>query len=100
MIDSVAREAAADALMRFRDGIITNFGFEESWPRYDRRDRGIHAIDTMVWRYYDDLREHKLIGEYGLLEEGRSLLEPSSARQVISGTVTATLLEQKRCELR
>jgi len=75
MVDSVARIKAAEALREFRDGQITNCDFEGLWPIYDRRDRGLHAIETIIWRFYDDLHEHRLTGEHGLSEESRFLFD-------------------------
>ncbi len=54
---------AADLIIRFRDGHITNFDFDESWPHYDRRDRGLKAVQTMLWRSYSDVHEHTLTEE-------------------------------------
>jgi len=75
MVDSVARINAAEALKDFRDGQITNFDFEGRWPCYDDRDRGLHAIETMIWRSYDDFRGHTLTGEHGLSDESRLVFD-------------------------
>jgi len=67
-VDSKSRQVAAEVLEKFRDGVITNFEFEGLWPQNYGGDRGLRAIETMVWRYYDDLHEHKLTNEHGLTE--------------------------------
>ncbi len=68
MVDEVARLCAADLVEMLRDGGISNFDFEESWPLYDRRDKAVIAVETMLWRYYDDGFEHKLTDEGHLLD--------------------------------
>jgi hypothetical protein len=75
MVDAASRTRAAEAIQRFRDGAITNMEFEGLWPCYDRRDRGLRAIETMLWRFYDDFREHKLAEDYELTPEGRRLFD-------------------------
>jgi hypothetical protein len=75
MVDSESRRVAAEVLEKFRDGVITNCDFEGLWPLYNRGDRGPNAIETMVWRYYDDLREHKLTGEHSLTDLGRLVFD-------------------------
>jgi hypothetical protein len=76
MVDSKARRIAAEALEKFRDSVITNFDLEGLWPGYNRGDRGLHAIETMVWRYYDDFHEHKLTDDHhSLTDSGRAVFD-------------------------
>ncbi len=70
-----ARRTAAQAVRDFRDCRISNCDFEAKWPRYDKRDRGLLAIETMLWRSYDDLHEHKLDGGHALTQEGRDMFD-------------------------
>jgi hypothetical protein len=67
MVDTEPRRQAAELIEKFRDGLISNFDFEDSWPRADRRDRAMKAISTMLWRTYSDVQEHRLIEEGHLL---------------------------------
>jgi hypothetical protein len=78
MVDSKARQCAADLIARFKDGLITNFEFEASWPPYDMGDRGMHAVETMLWHYYDDFRTHSLTGRHALESGDRELFDRCS----------------------
>jgi hypothetical protein len=76
MVDFEARARAADLIDEFKDGAISNLDFEESYPRYDKRDRAMKAIETMLWRFYDDCSEHTLVEEgHDLSPEGRALFD-------------------------
>ena len=76
MVDTEPRQRAAELIEKLRDGTISNFDFEESWPRYDKRDRALRAIETMIWRFYSDGHEHTLAEEGHLLTaEGREIFD-------------------------
>lgn len=76
MVDVQARQQAADLIEKFRDGTISNFEFQDSYPRYDRRDRALRAIETFLWMFYDDCREHTLVEpKHALTPAGRELFE-------------------------
>jgi hypothetical protein len=76
MVATESRRRAALLTEQFRDGKISNFDFEESWPRCDRRDRALRAIGTMLWRFYSDGHEHTLVEEgYVLSPEGREIFD-------------------------
>jgi hypothetical protein len=64
MVDVEARKQAADLVQKFRDGVITNDEFRDSWPRRKNkeqaRDRALGAINSMLWFTYSDTRSHKL----------------------------------------
>ena len=75
MVDSKARRCAADLVGEFRDGLITNREFEGSWPQHDAGDRGLIAIETMLWHYCDDFRGDKLAGRHALEVDGRELFD-------------------------
>ena len=66
-VDIESRQRAAELTEEFRDGIISNFDFEEAWPSYDKRDRALKAIETMLWRFYSDGHEQAMV------EEGHTL---------------------------
>ena len=55
-------------------GRLTNFDFEEQFPQ-SGSDRVLAAIAEMVWFTYDDLKTHRLEGEYTLPDAGRKVLE-------------------------
>jgi hypothetical protein len=75
MVDSNARRCAADLVAKLRDGLITNREFEGSWPQSDTEDRGLLAVETMLWHYYDDFRTHKLTGRHALESSDRELFD-------------------------
>jgi hypothetical protein len=75
MIDARARAAAKGLVAQFRDGMTTNFDLQGEWPSYSKKDRGLLAIETMLWNFYDDNHEHRLDGDHGLSEEGRRLFD-------------------------
>jgi hypothetical protein len=66
MIDRAARDNLAERLRKLGSGAITNFEFERR-ARRARNDPAVHEIaECLAWRCYDDLREHRLSGEYAL----------------------------------
>jgi len=74
MVDSSRRSRAAQVLRDFIEGRLTNFDFEEQFPQAGS-DRVLRAIAEMVWFAYDDLKTHRLEGEYALTDAGREILE-------------------------
>jgi hypothetical protein len=54
MVDRKARHAAAQLVIQFRDGLITNDEFSIPWVR--TTDRALKAIATMLWNSYSDTR--------------------------------------------
>ena len=75
MVDSNARRLATALIAKLRDGLITNIEFEGAWPQYEREDRGLIAVETMLWHYYDDFRTHKLTGRDALESGDRELFD-------------------------
>jgi hypothetical protein len=59
MIDREARDEAALLLRRFAAGRITNFEFDDAFPR-SAADAALRAIGDRAWQLYDDIREHRL----------------------------------------
>lgn len=74
MIDRHDRESAASLVEQLRDGTLSNFDFEAQWPQC-RSDRALKAISSMLWRYYDDLFEHRLTEAYALSGEAREIFD-------------------------
>ena len=67
MIDKVARKQAAEAIRHFLAGRISNDEFVYRYPRSD--DPIIGALDDTLWGFYDDFREHTLMGEFAVPAE-------------------------------
>ena len=74
-MDTKARRLAAEVVEQFRDGMITNIEFENLWLQHNRRDRGLSAVETMLWRFYDDFHEHKLVAEHAPTAERRDIFD-------------------------
>jgi hypothetical protein len=58
MIDRNARDCAAILVEDFQAGRITNRTLEKRWP--DTNDRGVRAIEDLIWSLYDDFKEHRI----------------------------------------
>jgi hypothetical protein len=72
MIDRKARTQFTEALRHLVSGITTNDQFEDS-PSQKSKDPSIDEIFYLAaYPLYDDLKEHKLKGEY-VLTEGQKL---------------------------
>jgi hypothetical protein len=72
VVDSAARKEYAALLRRFAAGVITNREFERRMP--DWREITLREIDWAVWPLYDDLHEHKLVGDYHVTPSGRECI--------------------------
>jgi len=71
MIDRVARDSLAEKLRQLASGAITNFRFEEEYRR-SKNDPAVHQIaECLAWPYYNDTFEHRLDGDYALLDGHR-----------------------------
>lgn len=66
-IDRKARNEAAQLLRQFASGRITNFQLEKRWP--NSKDPAIHNLDSTIWCFYDDFKEHTLQGPSALSRE-------------------------------
>lgn len=71
-IDRTARNKMAELLRHFMTGSITNFVFEDKIP--PSKDPVISAIESSIWCFYDDLKEHKLDNEQVLPKEIKKLM--------------------------
>ena len=67
MVDREARDTTAEALRHFASGQITNFDFEDRFP--ESKDPVIFAIESSIWFYHCDLKEHKMAGDWELPNE-------------------------------
>ena len=59
-----SRDKAAELLRQFASGRITNFELENCWP--SSKDQAILNLDSTIWCFYDDFKEHKLQGPFAL----------------------------------
>ena len=71
-VDTAMRREAADAIRRFATGALTNDAFEDLYPG-PSRDGAINAVYLRLWGYYDDVRTHRMTGNWALDEDGRDL---------------------------
>lgn len=74
MVDRRARDAAAASLQQLADGVITNFDYEERYPRNDS-DPALREIWRQVWFCYSDLKSHTLTGKHIPSDEYRSFMQ-------------------------
>ncbi len=70
MIDTESRRSAALLVRRFVAGQISNFEFEDTFPK--SRDRALRAVESTMWCFYDDFQNHKLKGVWKLNDHARS----------------------------
>lgn len=71
MVDREGRDKAAEAVRRFRDGEITNKQYERAWDGLrSGDDRALRDIHHCLWFSYDDIRTHRMTGEWALPPEG------------------------------
>lgn len=59
MVDVEGRRRAAALVTQIRDGLLTNYQFEDAYPMRSK-DRALFAVFMVVWSLYDDLHEHRL----------------------------------------
>jgi len=64
VIDRKARDSAAELLRQFASGRITNFELEDRWP--NSKDPAIDGLESTIWCFYDDFKEHTLQGPFAL----------------------------------
>jgi len=69
VVDRAARDDAVIMLRRFANGQITSDFFQDEAPV--TADAAVHAIWDTAWLYYDDLKEHKLIGRHRLHSDAK-----------------------------
>jgi len=74
MIDRRARNAIAEAARHYLSGLSTNFAFDDAIFELRSSDPAIEAIRKQLWLTYDDLREHRHEGKWGLTAEQREVV--------------------------
>lgn len=79
VIDRRRRDRLAEALRHFAAGLLTNDEYEERVDRTfegmgpsRKEDLALWAVYNRAWFLYDDLRTHRLTGQWALTAEGRS----------------------------
>jgi hypothetical protein len=73
MIDRQKRDVAATLVRQFRDGAITSDALESEWPARSE-DKGLKAVESRVWAFYDDHRPRRMSGREAASPEERELL--------------------------
>ncbi|MFZ1918452.1 MAG: hypothetical protein WAU58_12825 [Terriglobales bacterium] len=73
MVDRTKRLEAAGLIEKFAAREVTNFEFEDRFPR--SADPALHAVHTVMWSAYSDIREHRLDGTHALKQEARDVFE-------------------------
>ena len=76
MVDRQARDSAVKVLRTFMDGTISNYKYDDTFPK-SGSDPALAAIWTNLWFYYSDVREHTLGAKHALTPEARALFERS-----------------------
>lgn len=75
MVDRGARDMAAKAVTEFMlECSITNWEYEERYPE-SKADLAIDCIFQNLWFWYDDMHEHRMLGDHRLLPEHKEVIE-------------------------
>ena len=74
MVDRPKRLEAAKLIEDFLGCRITNYQYDDRYPR-SPNDPALFAIYSMLWFAYSDVREHRMDGEHELSDEGRHLAD-------------------------
>ena len=69
MIDRTSRDKLAEALRQYVSGRITNDTLDDI--EVDKRDHGAVAVKQTAWYLYDDLHEHKAVGNFYIDKKDR-----------------------------
>jgi hypothetical protein len=72
VIDRKARNGAAELIRQFASGRITNFELERRWP--NSKDPAILGLESTIWCFYDDFKEHTLQGPFALAPEMKRVI--------------------------
>src|SRR5579875_3551490 len=78
MVDREDRQKACELIERLANCEITNYDFDDNFPRRSR-DGAIKPIFDNIWFHYSDTHTHKLVGKHALSPEARNLFERCTA---------------------
>lgn len=74
MIDREARNKLAEQIRHFVAGLKDNFEFDDSVWSIRTKDVGAARIRQEMWYVYDDVRRHKLRGEWALSQTQKAVI--------------------------
>ena len=76
MVDRKKRDAYAEVLRHFAAGLTTNLEYEKELDSIlpSCKDQAVIRIFKVVWYTYDDIRKHKMRGDWALTPEGRRVV--------------------------
>jgi hypothetical protein len=74
MIDREARNKLAEAIRHFVAGLKDNFEFDNFVGSIQTKDAGVARVRQEMWYVYDDIRRHKLKGEFALSEKQKETI--------------------------
>ena len=74
MIDKPKRMEAAKLIEDLFACRITNFQYDDRYPR-STDDPALHAIYSMLWFGYSDVRQHRMKGKHALNNYGQQTVE-------------------------
>ncbi|MEA2017662.1 MAG: hypothetical protein U9N59_04370 [Campylobacterota bacterium] len=72
MIDRISRDKLALALRRYVSAKITNDELDDLGLSY--QDVAVYELHRDSWYLYDDMTEHKAIGQYRVSKENRTII--------------------------
>lgn len=74
MVDRESRDKAVNALREFMvEFSITNWEYEDRYPE-SKTDPALDSIFQNIWLLYDDMHEHKMLGDYHLSPEHQEVI--------------------------
>lgn len=77
MVDRQARNKLAEEVRHFVGGFTINFDYDDAAFDIDTKDKGVIDIRDEVWLTYDDLRKHKMKGDWALNQEQMDIVKRS-----------------------
>jgi hypothetical protein len=75
MIDHRARNRLAEEIRHFIGCFKDNFEYDDAVFDIDTRDLGVIEIRQSIWLTYDDLRRHKMNGEWALTTKQTEIIK-------------------------
>lgn len=72
MVDTNSRATASELISKFAEGVLTNDEFDDQYPQ--SKDRAVQVVRDRLWFFWDDLKTHRLEGDYQLDAASKELL--------------------------